>query len=147
MRRTTDDARDPAAAATLQRLAALLRRDDVDGAIAAGLMEFDAAAAAAEGPDLHHVLEAQRRLRRAWAARERYRARNARLARRAAQREAGGAMAPAAAGAEAVAAAAATDATPRESAPAASVPGAALPPAAQAALARATARARERNRG
>ena len=70
-----------------QRLLALLRDDDVDAAIEAGLMAFDGFDALA--PDEHAVIvSAQQRLHDAWAARDRYRAREARLARRAAERQA-----------------------------------------------------------
>lgn len=70
-----------------QRLLALLREDDVDGAIEAGLMAFDGFDALA--PDERAAIaSAQLRLREAWAARDRFRAREARLARRAAERQA-----------------------------------------------------------
>jgi len=107
-----------------KRLASLLRVDDVDAAIDAGLMDFVPCprcagdAALAEACAL--VAGAQQRLRVAWAARERHRARAARLQRRAAERAA------------------------RRAAPPATAAGArkpALPPAAAAALARAKARA------
>lgn len=67
--------------------------DDVDAAIENGLMEFvDCPACRAGDPDyaaMADVLVATRdRLAQAWAARERYRARNARLSRRAAERDA-----------------------------------------------------------
>lgn len=112
-----------ATAAHALRLSKLLRDDDVDGAIEAGLMDFappDALGAAGSlAIACSEILATQRRLRNAWAARERHRARNARLARRADERGARRAAAPAAA------------ATPASS----------LPPAAAAALARAKARA------
>lgn len=98
--------------------------DDLDRALALGLMAYL--------PDPQHdaldancaqvcatLLAAQRRLRDAWAARERYRARTARLQRRAAERDARRAPAPA------------------PSQPAAP----ALPPLAAAILARAKAKA------
>jgi hypothetical protein len=70
-----------------QRLLALLRDDDVDGAIEAGLMAFDSFYALA--PDERAtVASTQQRVRDAWAARDRYRARESRLARRAAERQA-----------------------------------------------------------
>jgi hypothetical protein len=70
-----------------KRLLALLRDDDVDGAISAGLMAFDGFDTLA--PDERAAIaSAQQRLRDAWAARDRYRAREARLARRAAERHA-----------------------------------------------------------
>jgi hypothetical protein len=100
------------------RLAALLRADEVDAAIESGLMDFVPCAGCAQDDDAVVVADAQRRLRDAWAARERYRAREARLRRRDAERAA------------------------RRAAQAASGPQApALPPAAAAALARAKARA------
>ncbi len=70
-----------------QRLLALLRDDDLDAAIEAGLMAFGGFDALA--PDERvAIASAQQRLRDAWAARDRYRAREARLERRAAQRQA-----------------------------------------------------------
>ncbi|CAD0336461.1 hypothetical protein [Xanthomonas hortorum] len=101
-----------------------VQADDLDGALALGLMEYlpdphddllDPAC-----PQLRAVLlAAQQRLRDAWAARERYRARTARLQRRAAERDAR-----------------------RTPAPAPSQPvAAALPPLAAAILARAKAKA------
>jgi hypothetical protein len=79
--------RDAYATATAQRLLALLRGDDLDAAIEAGLMAFDGFDALP--PDERAVIaSAQQRLRDAWAARDRYRAREARLARRAAERQA-----------------------------------------------------------
>ena len=59
---------------------------DLDAAIETGLMEFQPCACA--GDATAAVMQAQQRLRKAWAARERYRQRQARLARRAAEREA-----------------------------------------------------------
>ncbi|WP_093299998.1 hypothetical protein [Pseudoxanthomonas sp. CF385] len=70
-----------------RRLSALLADDDVDAALDAGLMAWTPCpdhAAAQAGP----IVDAQSRLRTAWAARERYRQRTMRLARRAAEREA-----------------------------------------------------------
>ncbi|PPT50731.1 hypothetical protein [Xanthomonas arboricola] len=100
--------------------------DDLDRALALGLMEYrpdprddllDPAC-----PQLSAVLlAAQQRLRDAWAARDRYRARAVRLQRRAAERDARRTPAPA----------------PAHSQPAA----AALPPLAAAILARAKAKA------
>ncbi|MBN6148953.1 hypothetical protein JR065_01250 [Xanthomonas sp. AmX2] len=100
--------------------------DDLDAAIDAGLMDYRPAAGDDALDPLHpqlsaQLLAAQRRLREAWDARERYRARSARLARRGAEREARRAPPPA---------------TPSAAA--------ALPPAAAAILARAKARAAER---
>ncbi|HSX64615.1 MAG TPA: hypothetical protein VLF15_07800 [Pseudoxanthomonas sp.] len=66
--------------------------NDLDAAIENGLMQFvDCAACRASDPDyaaMADVLAAVRgRLSQAWAARDRYRARNSRLARRVAERE------------------------------------------------------------
>src|SRR5690606_20504282 len=102
--------------------AALLRNDDVDAAIEAGLMEFVPCPRCADAivDDCALVSAAQQRLRTAWDARKRYRARTARLQRRAAER------------------------AERRAAPLAAANGPrkpALPPAAAAALARAKARA------
>jgi len=108
--------------AQARRLAAMLRDDDVDAAIDAGLMDFTPCprCAAAAVDDCALVVAAQQRLRTAWDARERHRSRAARLQHRAAERAA------------------------RRAAPATTANGArkpALPPAAAAALARAKARA------
>lgn len=103
-----------------QRLLALLRDDDLDGAIAAGLMDarLDIRAAAIDDAERRLLHDARRRLATAWEARKRFRARDARLARiereRAARR--------------------ATPSTAPQSKPA-------LPAAAADALARARARA------
>jgi hypothetical protein len=105
------------------RLLLLVLDDDLDAALAAGLMDYvpspgDGALQAGH-PDLPaRLLHAQQQLQRAWAARERYRQRTQRLARRAAERDA-------------------------RRAPAAPTPDLkpALPPAAAAILARAKARA------
>lgn len=71
------------------RLQALLLDGDVDAAIEGGLMDFlpcDACERLA--PDATALLrETREQLLKAWAARDRYRARNARLAQRAAERE------------------------------------------------------------
>jgi len=66
--------------------------DDLDAAIAAGLMDYRFAAEhrhlEPNCPQLPQLLvQAQQRLAKAWAARERYRARQARLQRRALQRQ------------------------------------------------------------
>lgn len=105
------------------RLWMLLLDDDVDGALAAGLMDYVPHPGDAQRlpghPDLPvRLLQAQQQLTRAWAARERYRQRAIRLGRRAAERDA-------------------------RRAPAATTPDAkpALPSAAAAILARAKARA------
>ncbi|MDN5780506.1 MAG: hypothetical protein L0H23_00545 [Luteimonas sp.] len=101
----------------------LLRDDDVDAAIEAGLMAFAACPACVRCGDLAdacaRISTAQQHLRDAWAARDRHRARSERLQRGAAERAAR--RAPAAA-------------TGTHNKPA-------LPPAAAAALARAKARA------
>jgi len=110
-----------------QTLLRLLRRDDIDAAIEAGLMRFRPCAAC-EQEDTEYaslcspILEAQQRLSRSWAARDRYRARQARLARQASERQAR-----------------------REPVPA-EKEKAALPPSAAAILARAKAKAAERHR-
>lgn len=83
--------------------AVLLERvlaDDLDGAVQAGLMEYapcEADPSRVPGhPDLpQRLLQAQHQLRQAWAARERYRARAVRLARREAERDARRAPPPA----------------------------------------------------
>jgi len=103
-------------------LIARLREDDLDGALQAGLMAYQPpptdSSLPADPPEVSApLLEAQRRLRQAWDARERYRARAVRLARREAERDARRTPLPA------------PDARP------------ALPAAAASALARAKARA------
>ena len=102
------------------RLLQLLQEDDVDAAIGAGLMRYVPCPACA--PALAaELIEAQQKLSMAWAARDRYLARNARLARRAAERDAKR-----------------SSALPEKKSP--------LPPAAAAILARAKAKAAERGR-
>ena len=114
----------PGTAATdLSRLVALLRAGDIDAAIEAGLMTLDVEApeAACHPAARRLILATRQRLRAAWEARERFRARTDRCARRAAGR-----------------------AARRESPPAPPAGQSArppLPPAAAAALARAKARA------
>ncbi|WP_417472974.1 hypothetical protein [Luteimonas mephitis] len=107
------------------KLAGLLREGDVDAAIEAGLMDFipcpECTRRGAHADAHALVADAQQRLRDAWAARDRHRARDARLQRRAAERAAR--RAPAA-----------TTDTRKP----------ALPPAAAAALARAKARAAQK---
>jgi hypothetical protein len=101
-----------------------LQADDVDAAIEAGLMDF-APCPACDRVLATQLIEAQRKLLIAWAARDRYRARNARLAERAAERAA------------------------KRAAPTAESPAekkSALPPAAAAILARAKAKAAERGK-
>ncbi len=75
----------------LEHLAALLRADDVDAAIEAGLMADwpDACAEALDPTPRALLLDARARLRTAWDARARFEARNARRAQRAAERDAG----------------------------------------------------------
>ena len=104
------------------QLFARVQADDLDGALQAGLMDYIAADADARllpgHPELpQRLLQAQADLRTTWAARERYRARAVRLARREAERDARRTPAPA------------PDVKP------------ALPAAAAAILARAKARA------
>ncbi|GAB2501329.1 hypothetical protein GCM10027084_14450 [Pseudoxanthomonas sangjuensis] len=100
-----------------ERLAQLLDADDVDAAIEAGLVAF-APCPACDEVVAAKIVDAQARLAKAWAARERYRAREARLARIAAERAA------------------------RRSPPQAQKSS--LPPAAAAVLARAKAKAAQR---
>jgi len=108
-----------AAAPDAAQLVALLRSDDLDAAIDAGLMAFvDDGTQALDAAARTLLVETQQRLRAAWDARERYRAREARLARRKAERNARRTLQPPAA-----------------------APKPALPTAAAAALARAKARA------
>lgn len=66
---------------------ACLQQHDIDAAIERGLMEFTPCADGCCG-DVQPLLAAQQPLRDAWAARDRYRARAARLQRRAAERDA-----------------------------------------------------------
>ncbi|MEG2805803.1 hypothetical protein [Stenotrophomonas sp.] len=75
------------------RLLRLVLDDDLDAALAAGLMDYvpaDGDDAQLPGyPDLPaRLLHAQQQLQRAWDARDRYRQRSQRLARRAAERDA-----------------------------------------------------------
>ena len=104
-------------------LRAHLAADDIDAAIAAGLMAFQPCVCA--GHDAVPVMQAQQRLRMAWDARARYRQRQIRLARRAAERDA-----------RRLKVAEVTGAT--------EVPRPALPTGAAAILARAKAKAAER---
>lgn len=109
----------PASRPDPQQLATLLRDGDLDAAIEAGLMDFvDDTAQPVDPPTRALLDDARQRLRAAWDARERYRARNARLQRRKAEREA------------------------RRSPPPLPSAPPALPSAAAAALARAKARVR-----
>ena len=69
--------------------------DDLDGALALGLMEYCPEQHDAVDPAVTAtLLAAQQRLQTAWAARQRYQARTARLQRRAAERDARRAPAP-----------------------------------------------------
>jgi uncharacterized protein (UPF0212 family) len=116
----SSDANLPHDCARAAGLVEYLRNDDVDAAIEAGLMGFVPCPAC--NPVLAtQLVAAQRKLLTAWAARDRYRARIARLARRAAERDAG------------------------RAAPIAEKKNA-LPPAAAAILARAKAKAAERGK-
>ena len=73
--------------AQAERLWRLLQNDDVDAAIEAGLMRF-APCPACDPAQTALLMEARQRLSKAWAARDRYLARNARLAKRVAERDA-----------------------------------------------------------
>ena len=75
----------PAYASLRLRLLALLDAGDLDAALQAGLMDYPAVAGEPEDAAL---LAAQAQLRAAWAARERHRARDQRLARLADERQA-----------------------------------------------------------
>lgn len=118
----------PVPPAPLERLVALLRDGDVDGALDAGLLDtWPPGALDALGSDARALLiDTRDRLRVAWDARARHLQRQARLARRVAERAA--ARAPAAS---------ATPAPSSSGAPARP----ALPAAAAAILARARSRA------
>jgi hypothetical protein len=70
-----------------QQLAQLLDADDVDAALEAGLMAFVPCPACATHAAMK-IAETQKRLIQAWAARDRYRAREARLQRIATERAA-----------------------------------------------------------
>ena len=73
--------------AHVAQLLHLLQADEIDAALQAGLMAF-APCPVCDSVQAATLLATQQRLHNAWAARERYRARNARLALRAAEREA-----------------------------------------------------------
>lgn len=84
---------DPTATSLPLKLACLLDQDDLDGAIEAGLMDYlpDPAHDQLDPaqPDLStRLADAHRKILAAWAARDRYRARQQRLALRSAEREA-----------------------------------------------------------
>ena len=99
-------------------LCARLQADDLDGALQDGLMAYRARPGDSATPmQIAQITAAQQQVQRAWEARERYRARTVRLARRAAERDA------------------------RRTPPPAPDRRAALPAAAAAILARAKARA------
>lgn len=114
----SEDAAARGSEAHARRLLRLLREDDLDAAIDAGLVDYTAQRALDDADNVL-ILAARDRLLAAWAARERHRLRAARLLRRAAERDA------------------------RRTAPRDDATGkaTALPPAAAAALARARARA------
>jgi hypothetical protein len=89
----------PSATASPAHLLALVLDDQWDAALAAGLMDYVPQPGDAQllpgHPDLPLRLQhAQQQLQRAWAARARYRQRQQRLARRAAERDARRAPAP-----------------------------------------------------
>lgn len=109
----------PDADARARTLLRLLDSDDLDAAIEAGLTRFDPACCTLPEAERTRLTQARDQLLAAWAARERYRARTTRLARRTAEREAARPVA----------------------APAAPGQAQALPTAAALALARARARA------
>ena len=102
------------------RLLQLLQEGDVDAAIEAGLMHYVPCPACYPAMAAE-LIETQQKLSTAWASRDRYLLRNARLARRAAERDAKR-----------------SSAIPEKKSP--------LPPAAAAILARAKAKAAERGR-
>lgn len=112
--------------ARVHEVIAALHRGDVDAALESGLMELASSdhldRADVSSGDLERILAAAAKLRFAWDARERYRARQQRLVERARKREA-------------------RRATTHGDTPAQSP---ALPAAAANALAKALARARER---
>ena len=110
-------------------IAAALLDDDLDRALALGLLDPDFACAACTPACRERIRNARNARRQALAARERHRARALRLERR--ERERAERRRPAAVPASAHASATTTPATPAT----------ALPPAAAAALARAKARA------
>ena len=103
------------------RLADLLADDAVDAALEAGLMQF-IACASCDARCAERIDAAKLKLAAAWAARDRHRARSARLARIAAEREA------------------------RRTPPPAAEKAAALPASAAAILARVKARTAERHK-
>ncbi|QWF19730.1 hypothetical protein [Lysobacter capsici] len=128
--------------AAAHAIAIALAADDLDRAITLGLLQGEHAPVCAHcAPQCRQAMrEAREQRLRALAARERYRARDARLQRRADERAAQRAAAPAAVASVGIAAAddlisVANDATP---------PRPALPSAAAAALARAKAKAAQR---
>ncbi|HRN62955.1 MAG TPA: hypothetical protein PK743_13500 [Luteimonas sp.] len=113
------DPQTPGSTTTATRLVALLREDNIDAAIDAGLMDITADDMDGLDPASRTLLiEARQRLQAAWDARERYRARETRQARRKAERD-----------------------TRRTPPPRPAAPTPTLPAAAAAALARAKARA------
>lgn len=107
------------------RLAALLDAGDVDAALDAGLVEFSAWANC-DADAARKIRAAQAKLANAWAARERFRARERRLQRIAAER-------------------AARRAPPAQAQHASMKPASALPASAAAILERAKARAAQKS--
>ncbi|SDQ45071.1 hypothetical protein SAMN05216569_1169 [Pseudoxanthomonas sp. CF125] len=83
----TEATGDPHDCSSGELLSRLLAADDIDGAIDAELMSF-APCPACDPIVVARVAAEQKRLATAWAARDRYLARKARLARRAEEREA-----------------------------------------------------------
>ena len=128
---------EPPDAVQARRILALLDRDALDGAIEAGLPAFMPLPALAPAEN-SRLIEARDRLLAAWAARDRYRARAARLQRIAEERARVRSMRqlPAAGIDSAAAVAVAAEPGGRP----------ALPPAAAAALARARARAMDKGK-
>lgn len=128
-----DDSDPGARAVDARELLRLVRADDLDAAIDAGLAVFAPCAALADDGNAE-LAAARDRLLVAWAARERYHARAARLARRAAERKAARVAPPS----PSPSPDASTAALPADGEQPTSPP--ALPAAAAAALARARAR-------
>jgi hypothetical protein len=120
-----------------RQLLQLVRADDLDAAVDAGLVAFTPSAALSDDGNAE-LATARDRLLVAWAARARYNARTARLARRTAERKAARAAPPAPAETPDGLTAAPAPTLPANGMRPASSP--ALPAAAAAALARARAR-------
>jgi hypothetical protein len=83
----TDDASTAHDCAEAMALSRLLDADDLDAAVIAGLMDFEPCPSCDQQSTMN-VLAFQQRLAKSWAARDRYLARTARLARLAAERDA-----------------------------------------------------------